>query len=101
MSSQKEAGVRKGLVDVKSLGTGIRFLSSPKPFLKWPILYENQKLTLPTCARRREERKWSEEDSGNARTTGSCWEIGRLHTPHSLGLSSALELGSRNDQEGI
>ena len=59
MSSQQETGVRKGLVNVISPGTGRRLLPSPKPLLMGPILYENQKLMLSTCAQRRGEGKWS------------------------------------------
>ena len=88
MSSQQETGVRKGLVNVISPGTGIRLLPSPKPFLMGPILYENQKLMLSICARRRGEGKWS-------RRTLAHWEA--ACSPHSR-LSSALELEFRKDR---
>lgn len=86
MSPQQEAGVRKWLVDIKSPGTSLKFfLLPPKPFLMGPVLYKRQKLTLPSCARRRWARKWSKENPDNERTTRSCWDIGRLHASHSLG----------------
>ena len=46
-------------MNVISPGTGRRLLPSPKPLLMGPILYENQKLMLSTCAQRRGEGKWS------------------------------------------